>query len=268
VTLNGFYLFEGSGFVTEGTKVVLLGTVIGPADVVAITSFTQSVVPNALAFRIFQDMRGTQGTYRITPDSTTVLAQGLAAQGDTIYVADASRLSEPNLPQGIFGLITIDGERIAYRNRDTVNNTISGLRRGTAGTAAAEHAAGSAVYDIGLGNLLPAEYQDRVVFDNFLANGSQTLFIAETLVITDLDLTELTEAVEVYVGGILQTSGYTVTSGDPVTIVFSTAPDSGYQVSIRVRRGESWYQPGINTASDGVPLQETQTQAARFIRGL
>ncbi len=268
VTLNGFYLFEGSGFVVQGTKVVLLGTVIGSADVVAITSFTQSVVPDAIAFRIFQDMRGTQGTYRITPDSITTLAQGLAAQGDVIHVQDASRLSEPNLPQGIFGLITINGERIAYRNRDTVNNTVSGLRRGTAGTAAAEHAAGAAVYDIGLGNLLPAQYQDRIVFDNVLADGSQTLFVAESIVITDLDSTELTEAVEVYVGGILQTSGYIITGSDPVTIVFATAPESGYQVSIRVRRGESWYQPGINTASDGVPLQETETQAARFIRGL
>jgi hypothetical protein len=268
VTLNGFYLFEGSGFVVEGTKVMLLGTVIGGADVVAITSYTQSVVPNAIAFRIFQDMRGAQGTYRITPDSTTVLAQDLAAQGDTIYVSDASRLSEPNLPQGIFGLLTINGERISYRNRDTVNNTVSGLRRGTAGTAAADHAAGSAVYDIGLGNLLPAEYQDRVVFENFLADGSQTLFVAESISITDLDSTELIEAVEIYVGGILQTEGYTVTGSDPVTIVFVTAPESGYQVSIRVRRGESWYQPGINTASDGVPLQETETQAARFMRGL
>ncbi len=268
VTLNGFYLFEGSGFVVQGTKVVLLGTVIGSADVVAITSFTQSVVPDAIAFRIFQDMRGTQGTYRITPDSTTALSQGLSAQGDVIHVQDASRLSEPNLPQGIFGLIIINGERIAYRNRDTVNNTVSGLRRGTAGTGAAEHAAGSAVYDIGLGNLLPAEYQDRVISNNILADGTQTVFVAENIVIDDLDSTELVEAVEVYVGGILQTSGYIITGSDPVTIVFATAPESGYQVSIRVRRGESWYQPGINTASDGVPLQETETQAARFIRGL
>jgi hypothetical protein len=197
-----------------------------------------------------------------------VLTQNLSAQGDTIHVADASRLSEPNLPQGIFGLITINGERIAYRARDTVNNTVSGLRRGTAGTAAAEHVVGSAVYDIGLGNLLPAEYQDRVVFDNFLADGVTTLFVAEDIVITDLDSTELTEAVEVYVGGILQASGYVITGSDPVTIVFVTAPESGYQVSIRVRRGESWYQPGINTASDGVPLQETNTLAARFIRGI
>jgi hypothetical protein len=268
VTLNGYYLDEGQGFVIDGTKVILLGTVISGVDVVAITSYTQSVTPNAIAFRIFQDMRGAQGTYRITPETSTVLAQSLQAQDDVIYVSDASRLSQPNLPQGIFGLITINGERIAYRNRDTINNTVSGLRRGTAGTAAAQHLSGSAVYDIGLGNLLPAEYQDRVVFDNFLANGSQTVFVADSIVITDLDSTELVEAVEVYVGGILQTSGYTITSSDPVTVVFADAPDLGYQVSIRVRRGESWYQPGINTASDGVPLQETQTLAARFIRGL
>jgi hypothetical protein len=213
-------------------------------------------------------MRGAQGTYRITPETSTTLAAGLAAQADVIHVADASRLSEPNLAQGIFGLITVNGERIAYRNRDTVLNTVSGLRRGTAGTAAAEHTAGSAVYDIGLGNLLPAEYQDRIVFDNFLGDGATTLFVAESITISDLDSTELTEAVEVYVGGILQTGGYTVTGSDPVTVVFVTAPTAGYQVSIRVRRGESWYQPGINTASDGVPLQETNTLAARFIRGL
>jgi len=268
VTLNGFYLDVGQGFVTDGTKVILLGTVIGSAEVVSITSYTQSVTPNAIAFRIFQDMRGMQSTYRITPETSTVLTQGLAPQADVIYVADASRLSEPNLPQGIFGLVTVNGERIAYRARDTVNNTVSGLRRGTAGTAAAEHAAGSAVYDIGLGNLLPAEYQDRTVFDNFLADGNTVLFVAEDITISDLDSTELVEAVEVYVGGILQTGGYTVTGSDPVTVVFATAPLSGYQVSIRVRRGESWYQPGINTASDGVPLQETNTLAARFIRGI
>ena len=268
VTLNGFYLDAGQGFVTEGTKVILLGAVIGPASVVAITSFTQSVTPDAIAFRIFQDMRGTQSTYRITPETSTVLAQNLPAQADVVHVVDASRLSEPNLPQGIFGLITVNGERIAYRARDTVNNTVSGLRRGTAGTAAAEHAAGSAVLDIGLGNLLPAEYQDRTVFDNFLADGTTQIFVAESIVLDDLDSTELVEAVEVYVGGILQTSGYVVTGSDPVTVVFADAPTSGYQVSIRVRRGESWYQPGPNTASDGVPLQETNTLAARFIRGV
>jgi hypothetical protein len=195
------------------------------------------------------------------------LVQALTATADTIYVVDASNLSEPNLPEGIFGLITINGERIAYRNRDTVNNTVSGLRRGTAGTGAANHAVDTPVYDIGIGNLLPLEYQDRYVVQNFLANGTTTIFTADEIIVTGLDSTELTEAVEVYVGGILQTSGYTVTNGSPVTIEFAQAPTSGYQVSIQVRRGLSWYEPGPSTPSNGVALQETNTLAARFIRG-
>jgi hypothetical protein len=39
------------------------------------------------------------------------------------YVDDAAALSEPHLPQGIFGLITINGERISFRNLDTVANS-------------------------------------------------------------------------------------------------------------------------------------------------
>jgi hypothetical protein len=69
------------------------------------------------------------------------------------------------------------------------------------------------------------------------------------------------------VGGILQTGGYTILTSDPVSIEFTVAPTSNYQVSIVVKRGLSWYQPGDNTASDGIPLQEQETLAARFIRG-
>jgi hypothetical protein len=69
------------------------------------------------------------------------------------------------------------------------------------------------------------------------------------------------------VGGILQTSGYSITNPSPVVVEFDTAPTAGYQVSIQVEQGLSWYQPGTTTASDGVPLQLTDTAAARFIRG-
>ena len=267
VTLDGFYLFEDSDFVVDGMAIVILGAPISASQVVAITSFTSSVVPGEIAFRIFQDMRGQQSTYRITTATSTVLAQALDAYDDIIYVADAANLSEPNLPQGIFGLITINGERIAYRNRDTTANTVSGLRRGTAGTGAADHAAGSAIYDIGSGNLLPAEYQDRVIADNFLGDGSTTVFTANSIDLGLLDPADVDLAVQVYVGGILQSGGYTITADDPVSVTFATAPTAGYQVSIRVRQGLSWYEPGTNTASNGVALQETDTLAARFIRG-
>jgi hypothetical protein len=267
VTLDGFYLFEGIGYTVNGSVVTISGPVINASQVVSITSYTSSVIPGAIAFRIFQDMRGLQTTYRITPSTTTQLAASLSATADVIYVNDASLLSEPNLPQGIFGLITIDGERIAYRARDTVANTVSGLRRGTAGTGAANHSAGAAVYDIGIGNRLPQEYQNYVVSENFLANGTETTFTAADISVASLDSTEQDEAVEVYVGGIRQTGGYIISNSDPVTIVFATAPTANYQVTILVRRGLSWYAPGDGTASNGIALQEQDTVAARFIRG-
>jgi hypothetical protein len=34
-----------------------------------------------------------------------------------------------------------------------------------------------------------------------------------------------------------------------------------------VRQGVTWYQQGVNEASDGIALQDTNTQAARFLRG-
>ena len=46
------------------------------------------------------------------------------------------------------------------------------------------------------------------------------------------------------------------------------APAAGSEVTILVRRGFSWYQPGATTASDGIALQDTDTVAARFLRGL
>jgi hypothetical protein len=93
-----------------------------------------------MAFRIFQDMRGVQATYRITDATSTFLTQTLSATADVIHVDNAGKLSEPDLPNGVFGVITINGERIMYRNRNVGANTITGLMRGTAGTGASEHA--------------------------------------------------------------------------------------------------------------------------------
>ena len=267
VTVDGLFLFNGTGFTVNGSVVTISGPILNNANIVSITSYTQSIVPGTIAFRIFQDMRGLQSTYRITAATTTTVTYNVSATDDVIYVNNASALSQPNLPLGIFGLVTINGERIAYRNRDIVNNTISGLRRGTAGTGAASHTSGSAVYDIGAGNLLPAEYQNYVVSQDFLANGTTTQFIATDISVVGLDSAELTDAVEVYIGGIRQQGGYTIDTADPVTVVFDVAPTQNYQVTILVRRALSWYEPGPSTPSNGIPLQEQTTEAARFIRG-
>jgi hypothetical protein len=258
--------------------------------------FTDSIVPESMAFRIFQDMRGVQATYRITAATSTTLSQDLSATADTIYVTDASALTEPNLEVGVFGVITIDGERIMYRYRNTALNTISSLLRGTAGTAAASHSSSADVYDTGRGNLLDQRYQDYVVTNSSdgtlkgtfpLGDGTTSVFSAPLIDVADFeDSSTENLSIEVYVGGRRQYkySDTTATSQyrwflslfDPVTIEFVVdgavypelqAPAEGSEVTILVRRGVTWYQQGATTASDGVSLQDTDTLAARFLRG-
>ena len=297
VTLDGYRLFEGQDFIVQGEYLILGSGAIGLTQVLAVTEFTNSVVPEAMAFRIFQDMRGIQATYRITDATTTTLAQPLSATANTAYVTNASKLSEPNLPLGIFGVVTIDGERIMYRYRDEALNTISGLLRGTAGTAAATHNAGAEVYDTGRGNLLPEQYQDYVVTNSTngtmtgtfpLGDGTTSVFSAPLIDVADFgDSSTEDLSIEVYVGGVRQYkySDTTATSKyrwflslfNPLTVEFVvdnttypelTAPAAGSEVMIIVRRGVTWYQQGVSTASDGIALQDTETLAARFLRGL
>ena len=276
VTLNGRYLAPNVDFtlsneidsddpVDSGTQIILPNSyILETTDVLMVTVVTDSVTPAAMEFRIFQDMRGAQATYRMTPNTTTTLTQELSATADVIHVANARALPIPDFEANLWGVITIDGERIMYREIDFTANTVSSLLRGTAGTAADSHLVGANVYDMGRGNLLPVEDQNYIVSNTTLANGTQTVFVA-----TDItgDSAVLDQAVEVYVGGTRVTTGYTITSYTPVTITFTAAPADGSDVTILVRRGTSWYGPGISE-TNGIPLQQTNTEAARFLRGL
>jgi hypothetical protein len=249
-------------------------------DKLVVTEYTDSFVPEATAFRIFQDMRGIQATYRMTQATTTYLTQALSATADIAYVNDVNGLGQPNLPEGIFGICTINGERIMYRYRDTAANTISGLRRGTAGTGAASHAVNSIVYDASRGNLLSETYQDYVVSNSTLGDGSTTQFVATDINIDpafpgDSSSTYIDHSIEVYVGGIRQNPigntifgdpqpseyRYTVMDVSPVTIEFIVdntvfpplaAPAAGSEVTILQRRGKSWYNVGPNTPAAAI----------------
>jgi hypothetical protein len=100
-----------------------------------------------------------------------------------------------------------------------------------------------------------------------IGDGVTTSFVAALIDVSGADSTVDNEAIEVYIGGTLQLGGYTVTNETPVTVLFDTAPAAGSEVTILVRRGVTWYAPGINTPSNGVALQDTNTVAARFLRG-
>jgi hypothetical protein len=156
------------------------------------------------------------------------------------------------------------------------------LQRGTAGTAAAAHIIGAEVYDIGSGNLLNQIYQDYIVKDSGMGDGTTAVFYAPNIDIADFgdSSTIYVESIEVYVGGIRQYNYSDTTANseyrwivslfDPLTIEFIvdgtySAPAAGSEVTILQRRGATWYAPGAGTPSNGEPLQETDTVAARFL---
>ena len=271
VSYNGRRLFNGLDYTITNNNFVsflTLNFTISATDVVVATLFTDFTVPEAMAFRIFQDMRGVQATYRILPTTTTVLTEYLAYDDDIVFVADAGACGAPTLTQNSWGVVTIGGERIMYRYRDLDNNTLSGLLRGTAGTAAANHYPGDSVISMGRESILEQGYEDTFVHTNIIANGTQTVFTAPNVDLLIIDSTEYTEALRVLVGGIpVPATQYVLTSPNPATVTFYEPPAKGVQVTIGIVQALSWYSPGLDTPSDGVPLQVTVTPAARFLRG-
>jgi hypothetical protein len=269
VTLNGTRLYPGDDYTVNGTVVIIGGSILGAADVLAITSLTMSVTPDTLNFRIFQDMLGNQKIIRLYPGNTTALAQAMSATNDTIYVRDASTLSEPNLADNIFGVVIIDGERITYTVRNTTNNTLSGLRRGVAGTAISAHASGASVSNAGLDQQLPAEYQQTTTKNTFTGDGTTRVFTAANVVLEDnLDSTEIEEAVRVRVGGtLLDISEYFISQVNPTEVTLINAPAAGVEIDVFIVKASVMYAQGTGTASNGIALQQQTTDALRFLRG-
>jgi hypothetical protein len=269
VTLNGTRLYPGDDYTVNGTVVIIGGSILGAADVLAITSLTMSVTPDTLNFRIFQDMLGNQKIIRLYPGNTTALAQAMSATDDTIYVRDASTLSEPNLADNIFGVVIIDGERITYTVRNTTDNTLSGLRRGVAGTAISAHASGASVSNAGLDQQLPAEYQQTTTKNTFTGDGTTRVFTASNVVLeNNLDSTEIEEAVRVRVGGtLLDISEYFVSQINPTQVTLINAPAAGVEIDVFIVKASVMYAQGTGTASNGIALQQQTTDALRFLRG-
>ena len=114
---------------------------------------------------------------------------------------------------------------------------------------------------------MPEEFQNYIVSNTFPADGTTTAFVATDIAFDASQSSIVSLAVEVYVGGTRVTAGYTVSGIAPVTVTFNSAPPNGVEVLVLVRRGVNWYEPGSGTPSNGVALQDTNTQAARFLRG-
>ena len=127
-------------------------------DIVSVSMVTENQVPATIAFNLFKDMQDNAIIYRSSEETTATLIQQLSKSDDHIYVDDVTKLPGPNLEQGIFGAVMINGERILYRYKHKDDNSVSGLRRGTAGTAIATHIVGDKVINQGKENYLDYDY--------------------------------------------------------------------------------------------------------------
>ena len=121
---------------------------IDTTDLVYITLQTENTVPDGINFQIFHDMNNTKAIYRCGDESTAKLTQSVDFNDERIYVDDVSKLPVPDMTNGTFGFVMINGERIAYRSINLSSNYIHDLRRGVHGTAVASHASDSKVINM------------------------------------------------------------------------------------------------------------------------
>ena len=275
VTLNGFYIeqteYSLSTDTNNKTTLTLDRSILNAADVLAVTMTTNTVVPNSLNFRIFQDMLGNQKLLRLNSKNTTQLTEPLGLTDSEIHVADASKLSEPNLEANIFGQLMVGAERITYRVRDLSNNTISDLRRGTAGTGVYAHTAGETVSDVGPGEQLPTQYQQKTTTDKTnIGDGTTTRFTTTLTVPTGVDSTEYAESITVTVAGtvLVPEKDYTVTgTGSTFTeITMVTPPEANVEIVFSQTTAKVMYAQGSGTASNGIALQDQTTPAVLFLK--
>jgi hypothetical protein len=87
-----------------------------------------------LGYRITTLANGDHEYRAIGGANCTVLTQDLHYDDNEIYVADASKLSQPNASTTTPGVVYINGEKITYYVRDLVRNTLGQLGRGVAVT--------------------------------------------------------------------------------------------------------------------------------------
>lgn len=161
VHVNGARKFYGTDWkLLEGDNRYLefFSVDVQALDLVTVTLVAENQVPDTLTFNIFKDMKDVNAVYRAGEQSTAQLTQQLDKSDDHVYVDDVTKLSTPNLDLGHYGIVMIGSERILYRYKHTDDNSISGLRRGTAGTPVTTHIIGSEAINQGAESYLDWEY--------------------------------------------------------------------------------------------------------------
>ena len=262
VSLNGTVLAGGVDFrINEDDAnelLILKPHTFTSSDRIVVTYFSEVTALDTIAFRIFKDMMHRHHYRRIADSGSTTLTQALNITDTHVYVADASKLPNPDPANNKPGVVFIDGERLIYWVRDTNDNFLTRLFRGTMGTGAkTSYPTGTKLTDATVNQALPQT--DTFTLKTFVGDGSTTAF--------DLGFnTTSTREFEVILGGsVLEQDAWTISSGS-ATLTLNTAPANGRLLRVLRKTGKLFYTAGSGTASDGVSLTRNTSDTAKFLR--
>jgi len=171
-----YYLSADGAAIYLNTSMITTTT----ADVIEIISFSDQVRKDPISFEIFKDVLNRNFYHRYRDVSVT-LAADLKYSDDVATLSSTADLPTPSFDQP--GIVTINGEKIQYLNKDDATNTITGLRRGLFGTAIGElYLTHTTVVDTGYMETIP--YRESQNKEDFFSTGhpdDSTVGAAQTI---------------------------------------------------------------------------------------
>jgi hypothetical protein len=168
---NGGLLLPYEDYIIyDGNRIELNSNLgVTETDTVYIRSFSEQIRDPIIKFRIFKNMNNDFEYLGIGAQNQTSLTQDLNIIDTVIHVTDASKLPQPGIDANQPGVIFINGERIIYWAKNNTTNTLTQIRRSTAGTGApAVHLKGSVLEDGSVNMYVP---QGDALWYNLIQGG-------------------------------------------------------------------------------------------------
>ena len=233
VAVNGKLLTPSEDYtLSADRRVLFLTDGLDIDDELEILHFSAPIQSPRMAWTKFKDILNRTHYKRYDNDLGQELTESLLPDDLYMEVLDASKLPVPSKSANKPGIVFVDGERIEYFVRDTNNNMLRQLRRGTLGTGVKdEYPAGTAILDNSSSKNIP--YADELESREIENDGSSTVF--DTVFnLSGFDLKQgqnYRDFFEVFVGGRrLRKNAMQMYQFDMVDdngdIVQATAPDS------------------------------------------
>jgi hypothetical protein len=274
--------------------VMYLNSETTTTDLIRIYQFSSNTYVDPSAYEITKDVLNNYQFRRYSVNENK-LVKDLNYFDLEIEVTDSTDLYTPNSSTNTPGIVTINGEKIAYFSKN--GNKLSQLRRGYEGTSIPEiHKKDSSVINSSKDEIIP--YREEQNKYNFVSDGSSLLigpldFIPKKADKSVWEKQSIPDEygpcyeLEIFAGG-------SRLRKDPITIYdenlglsspaadktieaefavdgvspfirLTAAPRAGTRITIIRKTGKIWYDPEISTVQTAISLVKNKNSIAKFI---